>query len=132
MNENESVTNEQLIILRRLADNDESLNLDTDSSISNIRQQLLKKGLIQERTSEKGSTMISNKALEMMGRADIMKQHPNESRAEEVIRLFKRIEENQEIIEKIEELETKSDLSDSEKLQRIFGIIRNSKIKPTF
>ncbi len=46
MNENESVTNEQLIILRRLADNDESLNLDTDSSISNIRQQLLKKGLI--------------------------------------------------------------------------------------
>lgn len=76
--------------------------------------------------------MISNKALEMMGRADIMKQHPNESRAEEDIRLFKRIEENQEIIEKIEELETKSDLSDSEKLQRIFGIIRNSKIKPTF
>lgn len=128
MSENIDVTPEQIIIIRRLCNN-EKLDAANDEKLSRNIDQLLQKGLIEKNSDNE--VIFGTEGGKLLTEWGIYPEK-NESRDEEAVKLFGRIVGLQNVLTDIENLVARPNLSGEEKFQQALGLIRHSRIEPTF
>ncbi len=128
MNENEEVTPQQLVIIRQLCDNEKLDAIDDESFERNVAQ-LVQQGLAER--NEKRGVMGSTKGLELLTESGLLPPK-NESRAEEVVRMYGKILRLEKVLTDIEKLDARQNLTVEQKFQQTLGLIRHSRIESTF
>lgn len=128
MSENTYVSPEQLIIIRRLCNN-EKLDTANDQKLSQNVDELVQMGLI-EKNSE-NEPIFAAEGGKLLSEWGIYPEK-NETRDEEAVKLFGRINALQKVLTDIEKLSARGDLTGEEKYQQALGLIRHSRIEPTF
>jgi hypothetical protein len=123
MSEDIGISPQQLVVLRQLCFNEK-----VDSSDTNV-DALVQKGLAERNSSNEA--VIASDGARLLSEWEIFPEK-NETRHEEAIKLFGRINEQQKIVKDIEALCNRSNLSSDEKVKHIAACILHSRIEPTF
>lgn len=128
MSENIDVSPQQLVIIRRLCNN-EKLDATNDEKLARNIEQLIQKGLVE--SNEINGVVISSAGLRLLVEWEIFPEK-NESRDEEVIKLYVKIVALRKVLTDIEGLNARSNLTAEDKFQQALGLIRHSRFEPTF
>jgi hypothetical protein len=128
MNENEEITTQQLVIIRRLYEG-EQLDTTNDANLAQNMDQLTQQGLVE--SNEQHGAFLSTKALRLLTESGLY-PNKNESRAEEVVKLYGQILKLEKILTDIEKLDTRPNLTAEEKFKQALGLIRHSRFESTF
>jgi hypothetical protein len=128
MSEDIEVTPQQLIIIRRLCNN-EKLDAANDEKLSQNIEQLVQKGLIEK--NNENEAVFAAEGGKLLTEWGIYPEK-NESRDEEAVKLFSRIVALQKVLTDIERLATRPNLTAEEKFQQALGLIRHSRIESTY
>lgn len=135
MSDNEEVTPRQLVIIRQLCENsradiasDETLDIANDKTFEQDIEQLIQQGLVEKNQSQ---IFLSTKGLHLLAESELMPDR-NESRAEEIIKMYGKILKLEKVLADIEKLNNRSDIDAEEKFKQTLGLIRNYRIVPTF
>jgi hypothetical protein len=128
MSDEVAISPEQLIILRRVCNN-EKLDTANDEKLARNVDRLVEKGLI-ERDSENNPVFSAAGGL-LLTEWGIFPEN-NESRDEEAVKLYGRIVALEQVLTDIEKLDARPNLTAEQKFQQALGLIRNSRIELTF
>lgn len=132
MNQDESVTEYQLILLRKIMEGEEVIASSDEKLTRNLRE-LAGQDLIEIEEREQGikAKWLTTKALRLMAESGIFYDR-TVSRAEEVIKFYGVKLKLEKVLTDIEKVIARSDISNEEKLAQTLGLIRHSRFEPTF
>lgn len=133
MLKNEVVTRQQLVIIRQLCEDTRTdiglVRLDFESE--EVRQnipKLIELGLVEQNDTQ---TYLSTKVLRLLAESNLLPDK-DESRAAEIVRMHEKTLKLEKFKDEVEKLNSRSDISNDEKVKQTLGLVRLQDLEPTF